>query len=130
MARHRTRGCADIARLARSILNGKDQLHAAVGRFAAGFFAALGRPRIERVFAQELASRIPLPIDAQLTAAARGLQIAGIYTCLVNGHPLADCACLHDVLTTEGKERLHQLVRGATGDWQNLPYGVGGGVAI
>jgi len=88
----------------------------------------LGRPKIERVFAQELARRVPLPVDAQLSAAARGLQIAGIYVCVVGNRDLADCACLRDVLKAEGKERLQQLVQGAMEDWQWLPRRMGDGV--
>ncbi|WP_307077365.1 hypothetical protein [Streptomyces canus] len=121
MKRHRRRGCDDLAQLARSVLKGKERLHEAVGRAAGGLFGLLGRPRIERVFAQELARRIPLPIDAKLSAAARGLQIAGIYICIVGNRDLADCACLRDVLKVEGKERLQRLIQGAMGDWEGLP---------
>ncbi|WP_406167591.1 hypothetical protein [Streptomyces sp. NBC_00996] len=107
--------------LARNILKGKEQLHGAVGRAAGGLLGLLGRPRIERVFAQELASRIPLPWDGQLAAAARGLQIAGIYVCLVGNRGLTDCACLQDVLKAEGKERVKKLVKAAVEDWSLLP---------
>ncbi len=127
--RHRRRGCDDLAELARGILKGKDRLHEAVGRAASGLFGLLGRPRIERVFAQELARRIPLPIDAKLAAAARGLQIAGIYICVVGNRDLADCACLRDVLKVEGKERLQRLIQGAMGDWRWLPRRMRDGAA-
>jgi hypothetical protein len=60
--RHRRTGCDDLAELARNILNGADRLHEAVGRAAGRVFGWLGRPPIERVFAQELARRIPLPV--------------------------------------------------------------------
>ncbi len=126
--RHRRRGCDDLAQLARSILKGKDWLHEAVGRAAGGLFGLLGRPRIERVFAQELARRIPLPVDAKLAAAARGLQIAGIYICIVGNRDLAACACLRDVLKVEGKERLQRLIQGAMEDWQGLPRRMRDGV--
>jgi hypothetical protein len=119
--RHRKRGCDDLAALARNILRGEELLHAAVGRTASGILGLLGRPRIERVFAQELAQRIPLPVDMQLSAAARGLQIAGIYICVVGGRDLVECACLRDVLGEEGEERLQQLIQGAMDDWQLLP---------
>ncbi|MBY8343024.1 hypothetical protein LXH13_19940 [Streptomyces spinosirectus] len=119
--RHRRRGCDDLAQLARSILKGKERLHEAVGRAAGGVFGFLGRPRIERVFAEELARRIPLPVDAKLSAAARGLQIAGIYICIVGNRDLADCACLREILKAEGKERLKRLMQGALEDWQGLP---------
>ncbi|GGU23781.1 hypothetical protein [Streptomyces violascens] len=118
---HRRRDCDDLARLARSILEGKERLHDVVARTAGGLLAWLGRPKIERVFAQELARSIPLPVDAQLSTAARGLQIAGIYVCVVGGRDLADCACLRDVLRVEGEERLRQLLQGAMQDWQSLP---------
>jgi len=92
-----------------------------------GLLGFLGRPRIERTFAQELARTIPLPVDAQMTAAARGLQIAGIYVCLVGNQNLADCACLRDVFKVEGKERIAQLMQGAVGDWRELPTRLSGG---
>ncbi|MEV8288201.1 hypothetical protein [Streptomyces niveus] len=104
-------------------------MHDVVGRAAGGLFALLGRPRIERVFAQELARRIPLPVDAQLSAAARGLQIAGIYVCVVGNRSLADCACLRDVLILDGQERLQQLLQGALENWQWLPRRMSAGIA-
>lgn len=119
--RHRRTGCDDLAELARNILNGTDRLHEAFGRAAGRVFGWLGRPPIERVFAQELARRIPLPVGAQLAAAARGLQIAGIYVCIVGSGGLADCACLQDLLRFEGTERLQLLVQGGMQDWQELP---------
>ncbi|GAA4671393.1 hypothetical protein GCM10023324_25120 [Streptomyces youssoufiensis] len=126
--RHHRRGCDPLARLARDILNGKDLLHEAVGRAVGGFFGLIGRPRIERVFAQEVARRVPLPFDAKLSAAARGLQIAGIYTCVVGNRDLTDCACLRDVIRVEGQERLQRLIHGAMGDWQSLPRQMRDGV--
>ncbi len=122
--RHRNRGCDDLARLARSILNGKDRLHDAVGMAAGSLLGLFGRSRIERVFAQELARRIPLSLDAQLSAAARGLQIAGIYICIVGNRDLVDCACLRDVIKVEGRERLQRLMQGALEDWRWLPQHV------
>ncbi|MES5822873.1 hypothetical protein [Streptomyces sp. RG80] len=119
--KHRRKGCDDLAELARAILKGKEQLHDAVARTAGGLLGLLSRPRIERVFAQELARRIPLPWDAQLAAAARGLQIAGIYVCLVGNRDLTDCACLRDVLKAEGKERVKKLVQAGVEDWRSLP---------
>jgi hypothetical protein len=113
--------------LARNILNGADRLHEAVGRAAGRVFGWLGRPAIERVFAQELARRIPLPAGAQLAAAARGLQIAGIYVCLISGG-LTDCACLRDLLKFEGTERLRLLIQGGMQDWQELPRRMGDAV--
>jgi hypothetical protein len=119
--RHRKRGCDDLAVLARNILAGEELLHTAVGLMANGILGLLGRPRVERIFAQELAQRIPLSVDLQLSAAARGLQIAGIYICVVGSRDLVDCACLRDVLREEGETRLQQLTQGAMEDWRLLP---------
>ncbi|MEV0787191.1 hypothetical protein AB0I52_30355 [Streptomyces sp. NPDC050423] len=126
--RHSRRGCDDLARLAREILQGKEQLHDVVGRAAGGLFGLLGRPKIERVFAQELARRIPLPVDTQLSAAARGLQIAGIYVCVVGNRSLSNCACLRDVLVVDGQASLQQLLEGALEDWQWLPRRMSGSI--
>ncbi len=118
---HRRRNCDDIAELARNILDKKERLHRAIGQTAGGIFGLLGRSPIERVFAYELARRIPLPIDAKLSAAARGLQVAGIYVCFVNKRKLADCACLQDVLKEKGKSQLESLMQGALDDWSGFP---------
>lgn len=120
--KHRRKGCEDLALLARDILRGRDLLDDAAARATGGLLALLGRPPLERVFAQELARRLlPLTFDHQLTAAARGLQIAGIYSCFVGGRDLTECACLQDVTKTEGKARLQELVQNALEDWQELP---------
>ncbi|WP_162929136.1 hypothetical protein [Streptomyces sp. YIM 130001] len=60
-------------------------------------------------------------MDAQLTAAARGLQIAGIVICLTGNREPAVCACLRDVLKSEGPEQIKKLIEGAAVDWLELP---------
>jgi hypothetical protein len=70
---------------------------------------------------QEVVSRIPLPFDVKLSAAARALQIAGIYVCLVGGRGLAGCACLKDVLKVEGQAQVQKLILGSMQDWKELP---------
>jgi hypothetical protein len=119
--KHRRKGCDDIAELARAILKGQEQLHDAVGRAAGGLLGFFGRSRIERTFAQELVRRIPLPWEAKLAAAARGLQIAGICVCVLGNRELTNCACLRDVLKSEGKAKLQRLIQGAVEDWKSLP---------
>lgn len=125
--KHRRKGCDDLAALARSILTGKDSLHDVVGRTVGGFFGLLGRPQVERIFAQEVARRIPLPTDLKLSAAARSLQIVGIYVCIAGNCDLAGCACLRDVVKSEGEARLKRLVQGAMEDWRGLPKRMGDG---
>ncbi|MEZ0095800.1 hypothetical protein [Streptacidiphilus sp. EB129] len=76
--RHRKKGCDDLARLARKILLGKEKIHDFLAKSAGVLMGFLGRPRIERIFIQEVVRRIPLPTDVKLSTAARALQIAGI----------------------------------------------------
>ncbi|MFF3601685.1 hypothetical protein [Kitasatospora indigofera] len=115
------RGCEALATLARALLDGKKSLHGMVGAVIGRLWAALGRPRIEQVFARELASRIPLPFGHEVAAAARGLQAAGILICFTGGGPMQDCACLKDLLVNEGKAQFENLLHGALHDWSELP---------
>ncbi|MHA4819860.1 hypothetical protein ACXZ65_36520 [Streptomyces aculeolatus] len=117
--RHKGRGCDDLAKMARLILEFKDKMHAAIGAPTA-VIAEVAPPSIERTFASELAAHVTLPLDAQLTTAARGLQIIGIVSCLLNGTELKACACFCDVMRIESKERVGELTRRAVEDWEGL----------
>lgn len=119
--KYRSGGCDDLAKLARQILEGKKKLHDLVARAAGGLLGILGRSRIERLFAQEVARNIPLPMDGKLAAAARGLQIAGIYICLVGDQQISECACMQDVVKTEGKARFKKLLESSIEDWRHVP---------
>lgn len=119
--KHKRGGCDDLAKLARAFLTGHERVHAVIGGLVGRLLALCGGPPIARVFAQEVVRRIPLPLDTELIAAARALQIAGIYVCLTGDRELADCACLGDVLRVEGKEQIEKLIHGALGDWGELP---------
>ncbi|RPE31794.1 hypothetical protein EDD38_0024 [Kitasatospora cineracea] len=104
--RHRGKGCDALAAFARALLDGKKSLHGVVGSLVGALLAALGRPRIEQVFARELASRVPLPFGHEIALAARGLQAVGIFICFTDGGAMGDCACLRDLLLNEGKAQL------------------------
>ncbi|MFE1317468.1 hypothetical protein [Kitasatospora phosalacinea] len=119
--RHRGKGCDALAAFARALLDGKKSLHGMVGSLVGALLAALGRPRIEQVFAQELTSRVPLPFGHEIALAARGLQAAGIFICFTDGGAMGDCACLRDLLLNEGKAQLDNLLQGALNDWSQLP---------
>ena len=118
---HHTKDCDDLAQLARRILSEKEKIKSFLGRAAGRFTGFLGRPRIEQIFVQEVVSRIPLPIGVKFSAAARALQIAGIFVCLTQGRDLADCACLNDVLKVEGQAQVQRLILGSVQDWKELP---------
>ncbi|OWV00509.1 hypothetical protein B5D80_27965 [Micromonospora wenchangensis] len=114
------RNCKGLARLARAALDGKDWLHDRVGDLVSYLLEVLSTPRVVRVFGREIAKRIPLPWDQQLVAVSRGMQIAGIAVCMLNGRDLAKCECFVDVVINEGKERVRQLMDWAAKDWRNL----------
>jgi hypothetical protein len=111
--------CRPLARLARRILTGKDNLHEAVGA-TYRVWSWLGRPRIERVFAREVAERVPLPTDQALIAAARAVHVTGIYVWVAAGRDLTYCECFIDVVKAEGQKQIKALLLAATDDWDHL----------
>ncbi len=120
---HSAAGCKEMAELARGLLAGFEKIHNLIAHLVDRALVLLGRNGAERMFARELATRIPLPLEDQVRVAARGLQVAGIWLCLSEGIDLLDCACMRSVLMDEGSEFLDQLVSDAVGDWQYLPAG-------
>ncbi|MFD5435140.1 hypothetical protein ACFWJ4_23705 [Kitasatospora sp. NPDC127067] len=128
--RHRGRGCEALATLARALLDGKKSLHGLLGNVVGRLLAALGRPRIEQIFARELAARVPLPFGQEIAVAARGLQVAGIFVCFTGGAVMQDCACLRDLLVHEGRAQFENLLQGALHDWNELPARMHDGVVI
>jgi hypothetical protein len=118
---HRKRNCKALARIARSILEAKTQIHKAVGRIFGWAAGALGTDGAARAFTEELASKIPLsPIDAKMVAVARGVQVAGILLCLMDDRDLTECQCFIDLAVAETKERVNQILVAAMSDWTGL----------
>jgi hypothetical protein len=114
------RNCRWLARLARRALNGMDWLHGWVARIVVFLLELFGLPRIVCLFGRTLAKRIPLPGGHELKMVARGMQIAGIVICILDGRDLRKCSCFVDVVLEEGKERLQRLMEKAAGDWRDL----------
>ncbi len=116
----RKRNCKALARIARSILAAKAQLHKAIGWTFGRVAGALGAGDPAQAFAKELASNIPLPTDAKMIAAARGVQIAGILLCVMDGRDLTKCECFIDLAMAEAKERVNRILVAAMSDWTGL----------
>jgi hypothetical protein len=116
----RKRNCKALARIARLILQAKAQIHKAVGWTFGRAFATLGVGDPAQAFMRELASNIPLPTDAKMIAVARGVQIAGILLCVMDGRDLTKCECFRDLAIAETKERVKQMLVAAMSDWANL----------
>ena len=71
------------------------QTHRKLVGWAAG---ALGAGGAARAFTEELAANIPIgPVDAKMIAVARGVQVAGILLCVMDGRELAKCECFRDL---------------------------------
>ncbi|MDH6213547.1 hypothetical protein [Streptomyces pseudovenezuelae] len=114
-------GCDDLAAAARELLDMRktvrDSLTAMMPRaHRDGFVVAF--------IGEALSRLVTLPLESQLAVAARGLQIAGICVCVLSGD-LDNCACLEDVLKSEGEEQVKALVTGAMEDWRDLPRRMG-----
>jgi hypothetical protein len=115
------RRCVTLARLARSILEGRERLHEGLGEFASRMLGLLNRSLAERQFASELVRHLPLPtVDENLIAAARGLQVTGIVVCVARSRPVMQCACFTDVVIVEGQAKVKSLITAGMEDWAGL----------
>jgi hypothetical protein len=95
-------------------------VHKTVGKAAGWAAGVLGASDPAQAFYEELMSRIPLPTDAKMIAAARGVQIAGILLCVMDGRNLTKCECFIDLAMTETKERVNRILVAAMSDWTGL----------
>ena len=116
----RKRNCKALARIARSILEAKTQIHRTVGNLFGWAASTLGASDPARAFTQELAASIPLPIDAKMIAVARGIQVTGILLCVIDDRDLTRCECFIDLALAETKERVNQILVAAMSDWVSL----------
>jgi len=116
----RKRNCKALARIARSILEAKTQIHKAVGKLFGWAAGVLGAGDPARAFTEELMSNVPLPIDAKMVAVARGVQVAGILLCVMDNRDLTECECFIDLALAETMERVKQILVAAVSDWSGL----------
>ncbi|MFD0782424.1 hypothetical protein ACFQZ8_00575 [Micromonospora azadirachtae] len=121
-ARRRRRRCKLLAQTAATVLAGKKMLHDWVGGVAGWLAALLGGDRVVQSFARQLASNIPLPPDAKMVAAARGLQVVGVLLCVLNGDDLRRCQCFIDLALEETKTQLKKILLAAMEDWTALAH--------
>lgn len=118
----RKQNCKTLARIARSILESKMQIHKTIGKLFGRFAGALGAGAAARAFTEELISNIPLPVDAKMIAVARGVQVTGILLCVMDEGDLTECECFIDLALAETKERVKQILMAAMSDWVGLAY--------
>lgn len=113
--------CITLARMARRMLQGKDQLHDWLGRFVEWLLSLVGVGAVARDFAGDLMSSIPIPpIDAKIVAVARGIQVTGILLCVVRDEDLTQCQCFIDLAVAEAKTKVKKILVAAMGDWTRL----------
>ncbi|MGH3298768.1 MAG: hypothetical protein ACRDP7_43955 [Trebonia sp.] len=98
----------------------KTLVHKGVGKLTGWFVGKFGAGDATRAFAEELASDIPLPTDAKMVAVARGLQLAGILLCVMDGKNLAQCDCFVELVRTETEERVKQILIAGMSNWVDL----------
>jgi hypothetical protein len=116
----RRKRCKTLAQNAAAFLEAKDKLHSFVGSLASSLLALLGGGDAAQAFAKELAANIPLPMDAKIIAAARGIQVTGILLCVVNGDDLERCQCFIDLALELTKTQVKRLLVAAADDWIKL----------
>jgi hypothetical protein len=105
--------CELLAAAARAVLRLQRQTHDLVGEAVSEMFDRLVRElsRFQRLLVKKLAAKLPLPWDVKLAAIARGLQIIGIWMCLVQDLPLDRCPCLQMFSVTLVRERIEQEIK-------------------
>ena len=91
------------------MLDFKKKGHELTGKAAARLLPN-GTPRFHRMLVRKIAERVPLPWDVKLEAIARGLQVIGIFMCMVGNVPLERCACLRMLGPQLAKEHVKQYV--------------------
>ena len=112
--------CKALARIARSILQAKTRIHNLVGHVTGWAAKKIGAGDAAQAFADELASKIPLPTDAKMIAVARGVQVAGILLCVMDNRDMNRCECFIDLALAETKEQLQRILTAAMTDWTVL----------
>ena len=68
-------------------------------------------PRFQRLLVRKLAEKLPLPWDVKLEAIVRGIQVVGIWICVVQEVPLENCPCLQMMAGAELRERIEQEIQ-------------------
>ena len=115
LRRRRRKGvdCELLAEATRAILRLKRRAHEMVGEAVAEMFERLVRelPRFQRLLVRKLAEKLPLPWDVKLAAIVRGIQVVGVWICVVQELPLGDCPCLQMMGGAELRERIEQEIQ-------------------
>ncbi|WP_350277133.1 hypothetical protein [Kribbella sp. HUAS MG21] len=106
--------------MAKFILATKDKAHELMGWLGGGVLGLFGLSGLAKRFARELIERIPLPFDAKVVAAARGVQLTGILLCLMNSEDLRRCQCFVDLALEQAKTTVKKLLTTALEDWTQL----------
>ena len=107
--------------MAREILNAKDQLHRLAAELAGEAASVAGVRGNALAFTKELAKNIPLkPIDAKMTAVARGIQVTGVLLCVMDNRDLTKCQCFIDLAMAESKDQVRLILVAGMSDWRNL----------
>jgi hypothetical protein len=108
--RRRARGnCQPLADAAKAVLDLRDKTHEVVGK-AVGDLLPPDTPDFAREVTSKVAEKIPLPWDAKFEAIARGLQVIGIFMCMVQGLAPAQCACLIMMVSAASEELIKEKV--------------------
>lgn len=109
-----------LAQAAANLLAGGNAIHNALGFLASRRVRFLGSGDAAQAFAGELVSVLPLPFDAKIVAAARGVQATGVLLCVMSGSDLTRCQCFIDLALAETKARVKKILVMATTDWARL----------
>ena len=113
--------CRQLAAAAKAVLALREAAHRATAVVSSRMLPP-ETPRFYRKLAEKVAEKVPLPWDSHLAAVARGLQVIGIYECIIKGLPATSCACLQmmgsELLSDSINERVQELLEITSRDLQ------------
>jgi hypothetical protein len=112
--------CDELAKAARKLLGLKSLFQKFLGYLVTRIMASLGHGDQVSGFAGELVKAVPVPWFAKVAAAARIIQLTGIWLCFINDRKLADCECMTDLVKFESIEVLGALLAAGAQDWRQI----------
>lgn len=105
--------CAELAKIAALLLDGRPPRRGSFKRFVFGAFP-------HEPLADAVLDHLGLPENSGRTATGRALQSVGIALCRQEKIQLSDCPCFQAPAQDESEAVVFLLLRLATGDWTGL----------
>jgi hypothetical protein len=112
--------CNELAKVARKLLGVRSYFQKLLSSLITRIMLLFGYGDPVSIFTGELVKAVPVPWFAKVTAAARIIQLTGIWLCFINDRKLTACECMTDLVKFESIEVLGRLLTAGLGDWRQI----------